>query len=857
MRRLLFLCILFAKRELQLFFICFSKVYLPKAVKEQEYKDFQQHKMTQAARFFCYNFAEIRGTAACAAPSIKAQVRTKEKVSVLKTTESQVQMPNRKLLPAGVRAIIQHILAFLGGLLLASLQVSNSFSPFGVAYLAAVPIRYIFSAGAGAAAGYLLTLDSVSALRYTAALLSAGILSRLVREFERLRNFRLLPSCIACMVIFLTGMAVLFSKAFQIREFFAYLGEAAAAFMLAYFFSCAVCSAREFLRTDKLSVRALPSVCATAFLFLLSVSDIALFRISAARIVALYLILLFSWLYRETGGAVAGISAAIAFMCDPAVGFSAFAYAAAGMLSGMFAHSKRIFAALVLVGTFTVTFLFSGGDTAAIYLPIESVFAAILFVITPKMLLSKLSRAAAQTVDTDVYNTPRAVFLAQLDSATAAVEEMSESVKAISSRLKCTASAKEQVCILRVKEEVCADCGRKSICWDKHARDTLRALEQTAVGMHGNAALRESGLPPTLQTRCIRQTSLVESLNRNAVRMAERTAAQMKIDEIRQISAEQFSALADILREFTIEAGRTECFDETASQQICAALENELHIKPTSVLCAYNAEGKIRVELSLSKTDAPAREPLRQCLEYALRRKLELPDIRENETDFHLAFCEQTVFRVETAAASITAANEQLCGDSYESFYDGRGNYTAILSDGMGQGMRAALDSTMAVTMTAKLLKAGIGCHSALKMVNTALMLKAGDESLATLDILQINLYTGKATFYKAGAAKSLIRRQNKYMEIKKASLPAGILREVRFACVEGQLLADDLIILASDGVFDHAEVPFKRALNSVHGEPCSTVVKKLAEAAKKKNNGIHGDDITVLALRIGQNIKE
>lgn len=776
----------------------------------------------------------------------------KKKVIVLKTAESQIQMAERAILPAGVRAVIQHILMFLCGLLLSSLQFSGNFAPFGVAFLAAVPTRYIFSAGAGAAAGYLLTLDSVSALRYVAALLSAGILSRLVREFERLRNFRLLPSCIACMVAFLTGMAMLFAEAFQMQSFFLYLGEAAAAFMLAYFFSCAICSVQTFIQSDKLSVRALPGVCVTAFLLLLSVSDIALFRISAARIAALYLVLLFSWLYQETGGAVAGISAAIAFMCDPAVGFSAFAYAAAGLLAGMFAHSKRIFAALVLLATFTVTFLFSGGDTAAVYLPIEAAFAAVLFVVTPKKLLAKLSRAAAQTVTIAERNPPRTAFLTQLGSATTAVEEMSQSVKTVSEYLKHSAKPSEKAWILRAKEEVCADCGRKAICWDKHTRDTLCALEQTAAGMRGGAVLRESGLPPTLQTRCIRQTSLVESLNRNAIRMAERAAAQMKIDEIRAVSAEQFLALADILREFTAEAGSMECFDETAANRICAAVENEFSEKPASVLCAYNPEGKIRVEMEFLKTAAPDREQLRQCLENTLAKRLELPEIRESEIGFHVSFCEQTEFCVEVAAASITAADERLCGDSYESFYDGRGNYIVILSDGMGQGARAALDSTMAVTMTAKLLKAGIGYHSALKMVNTALMLKSGEESLATLDILQIDLYTGKAVFYKAGAAKSLIRRQNRCMEIKKASLPAGILKEVRFASAEGQLAADDLVILASDGVFDSAEAPFKRALAGVRGEPCSAVAKKLADAAKKKNRGIHSDDITVIALRIG-----
>ena len=190
--------------------------------------------------------------------------------------------------------------------------------------------------------------------------------------------------------------------------------------------------------------------------------------------------------------------------------------------------------------------------------------------------------------------------------------------------------------------------------------------------------------------------------------MTERAAAQLKIDEIRAVSAEQFSALADILREFTVEAGRVECFDETAAERIRAALRNESVSEPSGVLCAYNAAGKLRVELEFERASAPNRAVLQPCLEQALTRRFEPPEIREDGSVLHVSFCEQTTFRVETAAVSITAAQERLCGDSYESFYDGRGNYVAILSDGMGQGTRAALDSTMAVTLTAKLLKGRI-----------------------------------------------------------------------------------------------------------------------------------------------------
>ena len=225
------------------------------------------------------------------------------------------------------------------------------------------------------------------------------------------------------------------------------------------------------------------------------------------------------------------------------------------------------------------------------------------------------------------------------------------------------------------------------------------------------------------------------------------------------------------------------------------------------------------------------------------------------KTGLHLTYCERAAIAVEAAAAKITAEDEPLCGDSYESFYDGRGNYVVILSDGMGQGTRAALDSTMATTLTAKLVRAGIRYSSALKMVNSSLILKSKDESLATLDILNIDLYTGRATFYKAGAAKSILLRQGKYMEVKKASLPAGILRDISFATAEGLLQEGDLLLLGSDGAFEDAPQAVKHALAQTKPEDSSAEIsERIARAAKKQNATGRCDDITVIALKIKKN---
>ena len=101
-----------------------------------------------------------------------------------------------RTLPRPIKGVITHTASFLCGLLLSSVRLGEA-APFGVSFLAAVPVRYLFSAGAGAAAGSRLTLDSVSALRSIAALLSAGGLVRLSRAFGRLRVLRLMLALFA------------------------------------------------------------------------------------------------------------------------------------------------------------------------------------------------------------------------------------------------------------------------------------------------------------------------------------------------------------------------------------------------------------------------------------------------------------------------------------------------------------------------------------------------------------------------------------------------------------------------------------------------------------------------------------
>ena len=186
------------------------------------------------------------------------------------------------------KRIIAQMLCFLLGLLCGSINELNAFSPFAVAFVTAVSGKYTISAGLGAAAGYILTQDSLSALRYIAAIICSVILIRLTNELERLKKFRLLPSCISFMSLFLTSMAVLFADGTSVRSFFIFLSEATLGFALSFVFSSAFDALTVYSSQGGFTARDIVSVGAFLSVVLLSLSGVTVFSASPARIIGIF-----------------------------------------------------------------------------------------------------------------------------------------------------------------------------------------------------------------------------------------------------------------------------------------------------------------------------------------------------------------------------------------------------------------------------------------------------------------------------------------------------------------------------------------------------------------------------------------
>ena len=131
---------------------------------------------------------------------------------------------------------------------------------------------------------------------------------------------------------------------------------------------------------------------------------------------------------------------------------------------------------------------------------------------------------------------------------------------------------------------------------------------------------------------------------------------------------------------------------------------------------------------------------------------------------------------VSVGIASMKKKGESVNGDRGTYFKTDGGVLCVILSDGMGTGRHAAKESVEAVRILEKFLKTGVDPGTAMKILNSVMLLKNNEDwGYATVDLVCIDLFSGEACFYKYGAAPSYVRYGKIIRKVKSESFAAGI----------------------------------------------------------------------------------
>ena len=216
--------------------------------------------------------------------------------------------------------------------------------------------------------------------------------------------------------------------------------------------------------------------------------------------------------------------------------------------------------------------------------------------------------------------------------------------------------------------------------------------------------------------------------------------------------------------------------------------------------------------------------------------------------------CEMPLFDLEIGSSQHVCDDGELCGDCLNYFENGSGSMIAMISDGMGSGGRAAVDANMAVSLMSKLCRAGLSYDCSLAVTNSSLMIKSEEESLATLDLLDFNCFTGRAELMKAGACTTYVKKNSRVYQKEMPSLPLGILNEARFSKEDMVLTKDDWIVMVSDGVMIGSTDWIEKLILSWREGSAEQLAAQIVNTARDRRKGDHDDDITAVAMRVVEN---
>src|SRR5690606_12632426 len=164
-----------------------------------------------------------------------------------------------------------------------------------------------------------------------------------------------------------------------------------------------------------------------------------------------------------------------------------------------------------------------------------------------------------------------------------------------------------------------------------------------------------------------------------------------------------------------------------------------------------------------------ARKLIAPLLSGILGETVTVRNERPGEPAKHLTtvvFASAKAYEVETGVASAAKDGGLLSGDCFTTIELGNGKFAVALSDGMGNGARAWMESSAALTMLEQLLKSGIDERLAVKSVNSMLLLRSPDEMFATIDLALIDLHSAQANLLKIGSMPSFIKRGREVLPV-------------------------------------------------------------------------------------------
>lgn len=700
----------------------------------------------------------------------------------------------------------------------------------------------------GAALGYLSFLGVLEGLRYIAASMMVYAVALAMGEFEIYHRPWFMPAAAAAlngMVGFVYQSAAGWGRGSVVGF--------ATEVVLTYGTVCLYREAFELWEKRRpggeVPVRQMAGAIALAATLMMTLTRVNVAgAYSLGRVLCVPIVLVAAWRGGVGMGSAAGVAAGLAMGFSSGLpGWYTLAYALPGLVAGVFVKQSRLMcaAAFALSGAAAALWTWELGPGAAFAWELAAGTA--VFLLIPDKLLRRLSALLRQEEQEDESTHARQFTARRL-------QQTAEAFRAVSGGLQNAFQAPavpndgDAARIFdRAADRVCVKCKQKERCWQREYQATKTALADALTPMLDRGAGALEDFPPHFSSRCIRFEAFLVAANGELSALLQRRRFDSRVRESRAAVCAQYGHMAAVLDRAAAELAREPAVDvrrQRLVKQRLAALGLEGRTAVWS-----DQYGHLQLEVEGQGAEQLSREGEIGRLSAILGVPLRDADSQRGRA----RLCQREPLMAIAGVAGADRAGQPVSGDAGVWFKDDGGRLNFLLCDGMGSGTEAREDSENALRLLEKFLRAGLAPEEALTTVGEALALRGEEEGgFTTVDLLQIDLFSGQGGVYKLGAAPTYLRRSGAVERLSGQSLPAGVAAGELSApdAFSLSLDAGDCVLLVSDGVTTGKEDRWlRRLLSEFDGlSPQALAAQVLQESDTRSGSG---DDRTIIAIKL------
>lgn len=403
-------------------------------------------------------------------------------------------------------------------------------------------------------------------------------------------------------------------------------------------------------------------------------------------------------------------------------------------------------------------------------------------------------------VQGSIYPAPERIQLEQYAEAFNGLARLFQKLPCQRERL---GDAELEEVLREVQTEVCTDCPNALVCWGEEYDRKSRMMYEMLYRMEeGNADQQLPG-----EESCIRAAQLGWMLERKYGDARLTLMWNNRMLEQRMAVGEQISQTAGLLRQMADSfAGMPEL-----EQRLGKKMKRELKswgITLSSIRVFSCEARKFQVYLSLyacgkdcvsAKTVA---EILSDCSKEKMRPAWNCQAAVGTEPAvFH--FVPEPAYQVLCGISRITKTGEMVSGDNYTLIQKDSGKVVMSLADGMGSGVNACRESEKVIELLEQFLDAGFPQETAVRMINSCMLLQNRQQMFSTIDLCMIDLYSGSCDLVKYGAASTFIVHENEIEVIDSSEFPMGVMQQSDYESMHRRLQPGSSVIMMTDGVLE------------------------------------------------------